>query len=781
LKIDPRATQRLAACAWILSLTISSVAAQTAPQEPAAKEPAQRRSSLENLPDCDQSKLEPIGDDLTPPETDHLRYTGDVECTLPEGVKVAADVIDVYLSADTERIVAVGNVAFDGPEAHVAAARLEYDTRSGKGTFHQAHGFLALGADASGSEFMTRDTDVYFEGERLERIGPRRYTVTKGRWTTCEQPTPRWQMSSTSMLINLENYVIARNTVLRVKNVPLFYVPWIYYPIESDDRSTGFLMPSYGTSTYRGQAISNAFFWVLGRSHDATFMHDWFTKAGQGAGAEYRYVTGPQSSGTIRPYFFERSATETTQDGVTTVTPGATSFELTGTAVQTFARNIIGRARFDYFSDVLSQQLLHQNFYEASRRNRLLEGGLTASFGPLSTSVLYQRNDVINGVADTFLYGSTPRANASLAPQRLFGGPIYASVNAEYAYQPYRRFLNGDLLQDDSFGRVDVAPSVRVPLSRLSFLSINQSASYRYTYYTRQAGTTTQTDSNAYVRQYGSARTEMVGPVFTRIFDLPENAFAERLKHVIEPAITVDVTSPISDFRSTPILSDVSDFVVGGNAKVTYRITNRLFSRGWTVNKVRGSTREIVTVDLQQSFYTAPESSRYDSTYVSAQGSGANRDLSPVALGVRVSPAPAVDVETRAEFDTSRGHGMMVLTTGASLNGARSGVTLNYSRQRLNPSQDANSFVTATTRWRLFNDRVSTNYSLSWDVARSYIVSQRIVSSYMAQCCGVQAEYQQFNFPTGFGLPITSDRRFNLAFVLAGLGTFSNFFGAFGG
>ena len=51
----------------------------------------------------------------------------------------------------------------------------------------------------------------------------------------------------------------------------------------------------------------------------------------------------------------------------------------------------------------------------------------------------------------------------------------------------------------------------------------------------------------------------------------------------------------------------------------------------------------------------------------------------------------------------------------------------------------------------------------------------------MAQCCGVQVEYQQFNFPDTAGFPLSSDRRINFGFVLAGLGTFSNFFGAFGG
>ena len=49
----------------------------------------------------------------------------------------------------------------------------------------------------------------------------------------------------------------------------------------------------------------------------------------------------------------------------------------------------------------------------------------------------------------------------------------------------------------------------------------------------------------------------------------------------------------------------------------------------------------------------------------------------------------------------------------------------------------------------------------------------------MAQCCGLQFEFQRYNYPSSYVIP--ADRRFNFSFVLAGLGTFSNFFGAFGG
>ena len=32
--------------------------------------------------------------------------------------------------------------------------------------------------------------------------------------------------------------------------MPVLYLPAIYYPIQDDDRATGFLMPTYGTSTF---------------------------------------------------------------------------------------------------------------------------------------------------------------------------------------------------------------------------------------------------------------------------------------------------------------------------------------------------------------------------------------------------------------------------------------------------------------------------------------------------------------------------------------------------
>jgi hypothetical protein len=127
------------------------------------------------------------------------------------------------------------------------------------------------------------------------------------------------------------------------------------------------------------------------------------------------------------------------------------------------------------------------------------------------------------------------------------------------------------------------------------------------------------------------------------------------------------------------------------------------------------------------------------------------------------------------------GRGLQVLTTGGTLNPAAGSANLNYSRYRSSRQFDATEYLSASTTARFLRGRATGTYALSWDISQGYVISQSINASYMAQCCGLMVEYQTFDFPDTVGIPLQSDRRFNFGFVLAGLGTFSNFFGALGG
>jgi len=78
--------------------------------------------------------------------------------------------------------------------------------------------------------------------------------------------------------------------------------------------------------------------------------------------------------------------------------------------------------------------------------------------------------------------------------------------------------------------------------------------------------------------------------------------------------------------------------------------------------------------------------------------------------------------------------------------------------------------------------RIGGFYSFNYDLKQDSFLQQRFTAYYNSQCCGIAAEYQAYNYGASFvARGLTQDHRFNLSFTLAGVGTFSNLFGAFGG
>ena len=707
-----------------------------------------------------------------------VRLTGQAEIECP-GMGFSADVIDVFTDPEL-RLVASGNVVFSNPEGRIAAERVEFNVAKGTGTFHLASGILSLGDTVDRAQFGSQDPDVYFYGDTIERISNRSYRLTRGGFTTCVQPTPRWEVTSGSALINLNDYAIARNMLLRVKGVPLFYLPVIYYPIQDDDRATGFLMPTYGSSTLRGASFSNAFFWAINRSQDATFFHDWFTRTGQGAGAEYRYVAGQNSYGNLRYYLLDQNETEFNDDGTVTVLPEQLTYQLTGRGNQAIGTAIRLHQRIDYTSNLITQQLYQQDFYRASNASRTIEAGMVGMWGSLNTSALFQRIETATGSDNYQVYGSSPRVTASIAPQRLFGLPVYGSLTNDFAHLPYRQVTDGVVTSDRGHSRFDTLPTLRAALSRLSFLTFNTSASYRTTYYTKSADDLGRVIDEPLWRQYFSLRSDVVGPVLAKIWDTPGSGYSERMKHLIEPTFAFEYISPIDNARNVLTLSDSSEVIPGDSARFTYGINNRLLARARTSDGSAGTTVQLLTLGIQQTYYATERASLNDTQYVSTNFHSGPVDLSDVAVSIKVSPNELLDSTTRLEYSV-HGEGLHVITTGTTARIGEGATNVSYSRYRRSETAKPESSLTWATNVDLFEGRSEGSYSLTWDIGRSTVLSQSLALSYLAQCCGIQAEFQKFNYPqSSSSFPISSDRRFNVSFVLAGLGTFSNFFGAFG-
>jgi hypothetical protein len=204
-------------------------------------------------------------------------------------------------------------------------------------------------------------------------------------------------------------------------------------------------------------------------------------------------------------------------------------------------------------------------------------------------------------------------------------------------------------------------------------------------------------------------------------------------------------------------------------------------ARARTSDGSAGTTVQFLTLGIQQTYYATERSSLNDTQYVSTSFHSRPVDLSDIAVGIKVTPNELLDSTTRLEYSV-HGEGLHVVTTGTTARIGEGATSLSYSRYRRSATAKPESSLTWATNVDLLEGRSEGSYSLTWDIGRSVVLTQSLGLSYLAQCCGIQAEFQKFNYPqASSSFPISSDRRFNVSLVLAGLGTFSNFFGAFGG
>jgi lipopolysaccharide assembly outer membrane protein LptD (OstA) len=728
--------------------------------------------------DCVQFALERV-------DADRVRLTREVECngTGPNaGHQIFAD--DLVGNIRTGEFEASGNVLLVSPTARLSAERVVYNTRTQLGTFHTASGFASLGdrGQKDRSMFGTLEPDLYFWGRTIEKIGPDKYRITDGSFTTCVQPTPRWDIGTGNATINLEDYAVLRNAVVRVKDVPVFYLPVIYYPIQSDDRATGFLLPSYGSSTFRGQSLSNAFFWAINRSQDLTLMHDWFTNTGQGTGTEYRYVLGPGSEGNLRAYWLNQK--QTVIEDSNTVVPAERSYEVRGTLAQMLPAGFRARGHVDYFSSLVSQQLYNTDIYYASRRQRTFGGSVTGNWGGVTLTGNFLRAELFGpqtGEASSTINGYAPSITANLSSRRLGSLPVYASVASDFGKHLYI-VRSGENERDFSVGRVDVQPNVRAALTSWPFLNVNASLGFRNTYFTQSLDDRGVQVPVGLTRRYFDMRADVIGPTFSRVFT-PNNAFADRLKHVIEPTVSVQRVTNIENQDRFVQIGGSYDFVVGGVTRVSYGLNNRVLVRKASKDQAApaaSAPRELLTMSLTQSYYTDANARRFDSAYQTNQLAGTQPShFSPVALLARTSPTALTSATVRMEFDQEDGALRTFQTSGSSTYRAAQ-VNIGWSRVNYK-NQASQSALNASSTFNFAQGRTGGNYAVDWDISRGYIIQQRWVGFYNAQCCGLAVEYQQFKFPTSVVAGIPQDRRFNLSFTLAGIGSFSNFFGAFGG
>src|SRR5688572_5549712 len=587
---------------------------------------------------------------------DCVQFDEAVEMTQGD-MRFYADAVEYCMS--TNRMLATGNVLLIETDHQIAADRADFNAKTRLGTFYNARGFATIGPPPGAAPAEGRaDPDVQFYGETLEKTSVDTYVITNGGFTSCVQANPRWEMTSGSLKLRVDHYALLRNMFLKVKGVPAIYLPVMYYPLSKENRNTGFLMPSYGASTYKGQTISNAFFWAINRSQDATILHDWFSKTGQAIAGEYRYVSLGGAGNVTTNFLDEHPTTIVDPDGQEVEQAGRRTFRMYGNLSQSLGGSWYAQARADYSSDLTVDRLYDSDISRATRRTRNYGGSLSGTTKGIRVTGTYDRNEYFAENSTSSLRGATPRINVA-RPDRLIPGlPVYASVNSEFVRIEQKQYNSERTVEkDDSLARFDIVPAIRFPFNKLAFLTFNTAAQFRNTFWTDSRlvnvvnGVEQATDIRLDApisRRFVELTADVNGPTLVRIWDAPNSTYAQRFRHSIEPFAKVMYRTAIDNYNAIPKLES-ADNIIGSATSYNYGVNTRFYAKR-TTDGPRAIPREVIRASISQTYNTNALSILSDTNQ-------RNRNLeptshfTPVQVLVRSSPFEGVTSTFRTDYD----------------------------------------------------------------------------------------------------------------------------------
>lgn len=226
---------------------------------------------------------------------DITRFTGDAQIDRHQ-LRLKADEIG-YHRID-ERLTLNNKVHIDANNLAIDADSGWYDMTNNTGEFSNTH-----------YQFIS----PYFQGHSSSMIFESRHLITmkSSSFSSCPLGNHDWELRTRSLELDRESQAgYASHTILWFKGVPIFYTPYISFPL-GDQRRSGFLVPSIGNSDRNGAEISIPWYWNIAPNQDMLFTPTNMVKRGLLLDTKYRYLSQNNNGNIDLQYLDKDQLTET--------------------------------------------------------------------------------------------------------------------------------------------------------------------------------------------------------------------------------------------------------------------------------------------------------------------------------------------------------------------------------------------------------------------------------------------------------------------------------------
>ncbi len=734
-------------------------------------------------------------------------YEGNVDIRIGT-YRLQADRATVY---DAEnRVVAEGSVVFDQADMQrITGSRAEWNYRTKTGYFENSTGFTNQTQDG---------TRIYFTADRVEKISLDTIVAINVQVTACDEDVPKWSFHTSKATIKTGDRVYIRSSTMRLKNIPVFFLPYASVSIKPRDRASGFLTPTFGGSGAKGARLSTAYYQTLGRSADFTFRSDIYTERGLGFGGELRTRANSRSyleAGfyTVKDRIFGPEADAEHPD------QGGSSFFVDG--VHYFKNGFIAAADVNITSNLAFRQVFSDKIQDAISPEETSQVFVNKNHNEYSFNFL-ARTQVTSLENARIRIRQLPSISIDKRPGivSFFKSlPLYFSFSGEADGVSRKETVEDQVLFVNDVGgnpiispsivqRLDLHPRFELPLNFAGW-TVTASGAGRVTFYSNSLDPTTRDVlSRNVTRSYGEFELDVRPPAFAKDFRRSSGFF---FRHVIEPYMVYRKISGINNFDRI-IRFDYIDAIADTN-EIEFGIANRFFTRRSTENvsdvpvrETEGENRpllssqpyEALTITIRGKYFFDPlfggalltnnRNQFYPINTLSGfVYGGVPRRFSPVNVDARYRPRRDLFVDVRSDLDT-HGGGMRALSTTFGLSKSLVKVFQSFYYTRaielvgsLSSFADERGFEPGTVRGSQWSPSVFLGdveqglfggASFFFDFQKrpgrgdSSLISSTVTLGHSWDCCAVAAQFSSFN------VGLRKENRLVFSFRLNGIGSF---------
>ncbi len=359
----------------------------------------------------------------------------------------------------------VGNVKMSRADQQSSSNTANYDSVSQvmdmHGNVYYSEDALALHSESAminlasdqaklrNVQFIASETPLRGKAKLYNRQSKTLSQYQDVAYTSCRPGNQDWVIHTSDLKMNkTTGKGTAKNAWMEFKGAPVFYTPYLSFPIDNR-RLSGFLAPSFGSTKYGGFRMAAPYYWNIAPNYDATLIPRELTTRGPLLAGKFRYLT-EQSKGNVSAEFMPH-------DSVLNTTRYLGSIKNT----TLFAPNFNSNMDLNYVSDKTYFAELG-NALSFSNYNYLRSFANINYAGPgVSLTGLVDNYQTINTTTITTAlpYRKLPQINLNLNHSFQFM-PLNTAMENEYVYFQQASLVNGQ--------RINTKPSISIPLQTAS-------------------------------------------------------------------------------------------------------------------------------------------------------------------------------------------------------------------------------------------------------------------------------------------------------------------------